>query len=414
MTTGNGSNGNGMTTLATRVSDSAYGQAGQAIERRGFGSMELEERRETQGIAAAETAKALVQARYIVAMQRPRDVDDFRARLMKHCRRLRFASTAEYAKPIGGSHIKGISVRFVEAALQEYRNVQITATPTYDDEEKRIVKVTVTDLEGNITHELDVTAEKFVERKQATGDVIRERRKKNGESVYLVRATEDDYANKIGAAVSKAIRNLGLRILPSDIVAECMELCLATVATEDKRDPDAARKAIGDSFASIGVMPSALKEYLGHDLGTCSPEEIKDLRAVFVAIRDGESTWQATIDGKRAEAEKPADKTGDALKAKMAAAPLKDKAGEAKPATPKPRSTAAIEVRRKALASSATWSRNGDRHLGAVEDIEIAIEQTGPEMWSWWVTKAGEDVGSGDAGDLELAKGQAVAEAAKS
>lgn len=402
------SNGRDNGTAIVRPSDADYGRAGQAIERRGFGSMEIEDRRETQGVAAAETAKALVQARYIVAMQRPRDVDDFRQRLMKHCRRARFAAAAEYAKPTGGTSIKGISVRFVEAALQEYRNVQVTAAPTYDDEEKRIVKVTVTDLESNNTHELDVTAEKFVERKSPAGDVIRERRKKNGDVVYLVRATEDDYANKIGAAVSKAIRNLGLRILPSDIVAECMELCLATRDAEDQRDPEAARKAISDSFATIGVMPSALKEYLGHDLATCSPEEIKNLRAVFVAIRDGEATWSATMDAKRGDtpAEKPADKTGDALKAKLATAAASDK-------SPKPRTAGAIDARRRALAKAATWSTNGERQVGAVEDFEIALEQTGPASFGWWLSKAGEEIEAGDALDLESARGKAFEAAAK-
>lgn len=405
------SNDNGHSTAIVRPSDADYGRAGAAIERRGFGSMEIEDRRETQGIAAAETAKAMVQARYIVAMQRPRDVDDFRQRLLKHCKRLRFANTAEYAKPVAGTKIKGISVRFVEAALQEYRNVQVTAAPTYDDEEKRIVKVTVTDLESNNTHELDVTAEKFVERKVPSGDVIRERRKKNGDIVYLVRATEDDYANKIGAAVSKAIRNLGLRILPSDIVAECMELCLATRDAEDTRDPDAAKRAIADSFATIGVMPSALKEYLGHDIATCSPDEIKDLRAVFVAIRDGESTWTTTMESKRgdAPAEKPADKTGDALKAKLATAPAKDKT----PESTKPRSAAAIEIRRKALFQTMARVADGDGWMGTYEDVAVRIEQTGPKSWGWWAMKVGAEVGSGEAAGDVAAWDAAIAEVAK-
>lgn len=304
-----------------RPSNGDYADASTAIARIGFGSQEMERRNETHAVAAAETAKALVQARYIVAMQRPRDVDDFRIRILKHCKRERFAAAAEYAKPVGGKKMKGASIRFVEAALQEYRNVQVSATPFYDDAEKRIVHVSVTDLESNSTHELDVIAEKFVERRSTKqGDeVIGERRNSYGEIVYRVRATEDDFANKMNAAISKTIRNLGLRVLPSDIVAECMDACLATREAEDKRDPDAAKRAIADAFAALGVTPAALKEYLGHDIGSASPAEIDDLRNVFVAVRDGEAQWTTIIADRRGgtASDKPVDAAASKLKEKL-------------------------------------------------------------------------------------------------
>lgn len=320
-----------MSTENIRPSSSAYAEAGTAIERVGFGSHEIERRNETHAIAAAETAKALVQARYIVALQRPRDVDDFRIRILKHCKRDRFASAAEYAKPVGGKKMKGASIRFVEAALQEFRNVQVSATPFYDDAEKRIVHVSVTDLESNSTHELDVIAEKYVERRSVKqGDeVIGERRNSYGEIVYRVRATEDDFANKMNSAISKTIRNLGLRVLPSDIVAECMDACLATREAADKKDPDAAKRAIADAFATIGVTPTAIKDYLGHDIGSASPGEIDDLRSVFVAIRDSEATWATVMSDKRngTATEKPAD---------PAAAKLKEKLSKGAPKAEKP------------------------------------------------------------------------------
>jgi len=406
------SNGNGTTTIATRPSNEAYGQAGSAIARRTFGGGELESRRETQATQAAESAKALIQARYIMAERNPRDLDDVRTRILKHCDRPGFAQVAEYAKPVGGKSITGPSVRFVEAAIQEFGNVDVTSTPVYDDEEKRIVRVTVTDLERNITRTGDAVAEKFVERKRTkTGDeVIGERINSFGDVVYRVRATEDDFANKIGSAVSKMERQVGLKILPPDIVAESMARCAKTRADRDARDPDAARKAIADAFATIGVTPAALKEYLGHDLATCSPTEIDALRTVYVAIRDGEATWQATVDGKLADApaEKPADKVGDALKAKLATAPAGDKAPSSKP-----RSAGAIEVRRKALFAAIQWSSNGERQVGACEDIEIAIEQVGPETWGWWIMKGGEDASRGEAPREAEAKAAAIAEAAK-
>lgn len=304
-------------TALIRPDADAYGQAGAAIERRGFGSMEVERRGEMQAIAAAELAKATIQARYIVAMQRPRDIDNVRVRLLQHAKRPGFAALAEYAKPVGGGKVNGMSIRFVEAALQEYGNALTESTVVYDDDEKRTVRVSLTDLERNITYFEDATVEKFVERKSsAGGEVIGERRKTNGDIVYKVRATEDDYANKLAAATSKKIRNLGLRILPADIVEEVKLACRDTRHNQSAKDPDADRKRLIDAFAGLRVMPSDLKDYLGHDIGTASPAEIDDLRMVFTAISTGETSWSDVI-GDRSADKKPADAAANKLKDKL-------------------------------------------------------------------------------------------------
>ena len=412
------SNSNGQSTAIVRPDGASYQQAGTAIERRGFGTHEMEVSRETQGAAAAEQAKALVQARFIMAMQRPRDFDNVRVRLLRHCERPLFASAAEYAKPVGGSSVRGPSIRFVETALQEYGNVTIDTAVVYDDDEKRVVRVSVADLERNIPYTEDVTVEKYVERRNTkSGDeIISERKNKQGATVYRIRATEDYYANKLAAAVSKRIRQLGLRILPADLVDEAMDRCAETRQKRDAADPDAAVRKVADAFASLNIMPIALKEYLGHEIGTSSPAEIDELRKVFTAIRDGEATWQAALDAKKASrgeaTSAPTDKVADKLKEKLANAPATDKS-EAPKSNGKARTAGAIEARRRGLASSITWSRNGDRHLGTVENLEIAVEQTGPMTWGWWLTRDGEQIDEGDALDLEMAKGKGIEAAAK-
>jgi hypothetical protein len=77
---------------------------------------------------------------------------------------------------------------------------------------------------------------------------------------------------------------------------------LRTVADRDARDPDAARKQIADAFSALNVTPTMLREYLGHELGTCSPSELAELRAIWTAIRDGDATWSDTMDERRATA----------------------------------------------------------------------------------------------------------------
>lgn len=298
---------------------------GAALQRVGFGSTEIVEQRETQGSALAARAQAEVQARYIVALQRPRNVEQFRVRLLEHCKRPGFAAVAEYEKPVGGQKIKGPSIRFVETALQEFSNVTPEETITYDDDLKRVTRVALTDLERNITYYGDVIVEKTVERRRPKdGDeILGSRINSYGDTVYKIRATEDDFANKIGAACSKKLRNLGVRILPADLVAEAMEKCRETRMKKDAEDPAAARRRLADAFAELRVMPSDLDAFLGHAFDQASPAELEELRGAYVTIREGEAKWNELVEAQRVargeveQASKPGAAAGDKLRARI-------------------------------------------------------------------------------------------------
>lgn len=295
-----------------------------ALDRVGFGTQEIEYGRETQGSALAARAQAEVQARYIVALQRPRNVEQFRIRLLEHCKRPGFALVAEYSKPVGGQSIKGPSIRFVETAVQEFSNVTPEETITYDDDYKRVTRVAITDLERNVTYYGDVMIEKTVERRQPKdGEVLGSRINSYGDTVYKIRATEDDFANKVGAACSKKLRNLGLRILPADIVAEAMDLCRETRMKKDAQDPAAARRQLADAFAALRVMPVDLDAFLGHAFDQASPAEIEELRGAYTCVRDGEAKWADLVEaqqvarGEVEQASKPAAAAGDKLRANI-------------------------------------------------------------------------------------------------
>jgi hypothetical protein len=313
------------TTLA-RPSREAYEQSGAAIQRAGFGEQSLE-RRDRQSTALAERAKAEIQARFIIAMQRPRDIDDVRVRILRHCKRPGFAALAEYAKPLGGKTITGPSIRFVEMALQEFGNVEPDCTIIDDDDDKRTLRISVMDLERNVTYHQDVIVEKIVERRSSTGyTVLGSRTNSYGDKVFIVRATEDDLLTKQSAIESKRIRTLGLRILPGDIVDEAMAACRGTRKQKDAADPDAARKALADAFASINVMPRHLEDFLGHPVDQSSPAELDELRMAYATVRDGEARWMDLVESKRADrgevdepsrtAETAASKVRDRLAAK--------------------------------------------------------------------------------------------------
>ncbi len=264
-----------------------------------FGSTEMRRSAETASSAVAAASIATVQAQYIMAQQRPRDMDAVRIALLKECRRPAFAAVARYRKPIGEG-IEGPSIRFAEAAMRALGNISPKVKIAYDDPEKRIVTVSVSDLESNLNFEGDIVVEKTVERsKLRDGQVpLRVRKNSVGKATYVVEATEDEIQAKQGALVSKMMREHALRILPGDIRDEAMEVVIATLEKEDAADPTAARKKLVDGFDRLGVKPSALRDYLGHDLDGITPAELAELRAVGASIRDGEATWKDVLDHK--------------------------------------------------------------------------------------------------------------------
>jgi hypothetical protein len=301
-----------------------------ASETEGFGTSSLVRANETSSTALAAQAKAQVEARYIIAMQRPRDLDTVRAKLLKECSRPGFADVARYAKPIGGDKkIEGPSIRFAEAALRCMGNITPASNVVWDDDKKRVIRVGVTDVEANLTYETDVVIEKTVERKflkkgqQALGSRVNS----YGDPVYLVAATEDDLLNKQNAQISKALRTLGLRLLPGDILEECMDQVIRTQNDRDAKDPDAAKKRLLDAFSKLGVLPNQIAEYLGHATDALAPAELIDLRAVYSAISEGETTWQAIVSTR-----KPGDEPSpEAEKAQKAVEAVKERLNKTKP-----------------------------------------------------------------------------------
>ncbi|MGW8286195.1 MAG: hypothetical protein ACWGPR_10805 [Candidatus Deferrimicrobiaceae bacterium] len=270
----------------------------------------------TQALSAQ--VKAATEARYIMALQRPRDLDMVRVRILNDCKRPRFAQVARYRRPVGkkknestgrweDTFIEGPSIRFAESAIRAMGNIDVQTITTFDSPEKRIIQVSATDLETNAHWARDITVSKVVERKSLKKgqQSLGERLNSYGDTVYLVAATDGEFATKEAAEISKAVRTLGLRHVPADILDEAMDMCIRVASDEDAKDPDAARKAVVDAFAGIGVKPPDLAKYLGQDVGSCSPAQIGELRALFNALRAGEFTWAEVMAPAPTPEEKP-------------------------------------------------------------------------------------------------------------
>lgn len=256
---------------------------------------------ETASTAVAAQSKAMVEARYIMAMRRPRNWDQVRQDLIAECKRPSFANnkSAFYRKPIGQG-VEGLGIRFVEVALRCMTNVLVETSMIFEDDAKEVHRVSVTDLESNLTYPLDVRVAKTVERSKPMddGSYISVRKNSYNKNVFTVPATDDDLLNKRAAQISKAIRTLGLRIIPGDLQDEAEYIIKAVRTDEAARDPGAERKRIADAFAEIGVKAADLVAYLGHSLDACSPTELVELRSVYGTIKDGEATWKSFVENK--------------------------------------------------------------------------------------------------------------------
>jgi hypothetical protein len=291
------------------------------VERDGFEALEVTRQAETSITAAAEHAKAVVQARYIVALKRPRNIEDARVRILTACKRPRFADAARYKKPIWEDgkkkFLRDASIKFADEAAKLMGNIDVDQPVLYEDEEIRKVKVSATDLETNVTKSQEIIITKTVERRSAKGrEVIGKRLNSYGDRLYIVKATDAEVILEHHKQLSIVRRNLELQLIPQDIVDEAMDICIAVVEDEAAKDPAAAKKAVIDAFAAIGVNPSALEKYLGHSIGNASPPEIQDLREVYRAIEQGEAVWTDFVTPENAEDKEHAGKI-NGLKEKL-------------------------------------------------------------------------------------------------
>lgn len=242
-------------------------------------------------MVAAQT-ESEVKAGFALAQHCPRNEERARSSIIMACKNLRFAEKSIYRKPIGKTHIEGPSIRFAEEMLRHWGNVKIQEIIIFDSPETRIVRVICYDLQTNLPYGEDVIIQKTVERKYA-GDrqVLGERLNSRSERVFIVVATEDEIRNKEKAAVSKAIRNNGLRLIPAHIVEEAMDTARSTLTEKVSVDPMAVKRKMIDSFALMNINVEDLETYLKHPIDKVSKAEVAELQTVYNSIRDGEAKW---------------------------------------------------------------------------------------------------------------------------
>ncbi len=256
----------------------------------------------SNSVAMAEASRTRVQAMFQIARQNPRNMLDVRHRILESCRRPAFAQTARYSKPIGGGkQLTGASIRLMEECIRAMGSIITETLCKYDDEAQRLISVIMTDLETNTTYSKDVIIEKSVERSFVRDGqvVLGQRANSSGRTVFNIVASDDELQIKEGALVSKCVRGLAERIVPRDIIDEALAVCAEVSSRDDATDPTAAIKRVADAFGKLGVRPSELQDFIGHDLQSLSKAEIGMLRDLHAGITSGETIWADVVAAKR-------------------------------------------------------------------------------------------------------------------
>lgn len=207
-----------------------------------------------------------------------RDEAKAREKLLADCKRPAFARLARYTKEVesgSGETVTRASVKFVEAALARWGNVRTQNVITSDTDKARTVRVMVTDLEGGAEYSKEILLEKIAERvKIAPKETVLGIRESAAGRVFLVPATEDDLAAKEAVLASIVVRQLGLRILPADLVAECMDVVAETLGEQP------------------GVMATVLKG-IADGLGIPASEMVKSPSFIDPQVHPQESRSSA-------------------------------------------------------------------------------------------------------------------------
>ena len=306
---------------------------------------------ETQTDALAAAAAREMEVRYALARRFPREVDIVERRLLADCVRPGFAERARYRRPVGKKkdeasgewveqYAEGFSIRFAESALAALGNMDVAGYVIYEDAEKARVRCVAVDLETNGSWRLDVDVPKTVERRKLKKGqrAMATRENSYGETVYVVPATPEEFRTKQAAEVSKGLRTLILRLVPADVKEACEAQVKATLTDEFRKQSGAVVGKLVEAFARLKISKDEIGAYLGHPVEQMTSDESVEMRAIYVGITEGSTTW-ATLQAERrgdVEGDAGAPSTVDRLKSELAArvAGKRAAAGQAAPSAP--------------------------------------------------------------------------------
>jgi len=324
--------------------EQALVRAGGDVTHTAYGDVTHRSGVDVAAATQAAHAQAAVQARYVMAIQRPRNEANFRSKLLLEVDNPDFAAICEYRRPVGkeknaqGQWVDkiatGPSIHLLRTALRLFGNngsepAVITETP-----DLRIGSITISDYENNFHVVRTFVIEKRIEKRGYENrrtkqvepppgrEILGTRINTDGEEVYIVRMNLDELRKEELRQTALAKRAAAEEFLPRHIIRAALMRAVGVMKDTDAKDPAAAKNRMIDAFVELKIMASDLEHYLGHSLDRLSTDELATLRGVYSRLSNEEVTWEeclaernpagSTEEAEKVRAQKLAALTGQA------------------------------------------------------------------------------------------------------
>jgi hypothetical protein len=213
-----------------------------------------------------------VEAKLIMARKFPRDEGASYNKLMNTCSRSKFAASAMYSYPKGGTKVEGPSIRLAEAAARAWGNVEFGFREISRYEKSSLVEAFAWDLETNSRTTIEFTVEHIVDTRQGPKALKSER----------------DIYEKIANYAARRVRKVILQMIPEDVIEDAI-IQINKALMQDIGDIKKKIRSMTEAFKEFGVTPDLIEKKIGNKLNACSSSQIVNLGKIYTSLKDGMS-----------------------------------------------------------------------------------------------------------------------------
>ncbi len=230
---------------------------------------------------------AEVQAAYVVAQSRPRNLAAAVARILATCERASMAEVAFYTYPRGATQVTGPSIRLAEVLAQSYGNIRCGVREVGRIEDNGIPTAEVisycVDLETN-----------FGDERRFLVPLVR----KAGGKVKILDDARDQYEH-IANQGARRKRAAILAVIPADVQEAAVQRChdtLKKAGAQEGKLAERIEKMTGMFQEKFQVSTEMLEKYLGHKVKATTEVELVRLKGVVRSLLDGHSKPEEYFD----------------------------------------------------------------------------------------------------------------------
>lgn len=245
------------------------------------GGIERIKPNEAGAIAAVAREEGEIKAAIFLARANPRSESQAYTNLMRACERPGFAAKGLYRFPRGQTEVTGPTVGLAREMARLWGNIRYGCRVVASTDDEVHIKGYALDLETNSYVEAEDRFKKLIQRKQ-----------KGGGSTWI-KPDERDLRELVNRRAAFLVRNCLLSLIPPDVKedaeATIKKTMVAAAHGEVQNDRQGTIKKLLLTFDSIGISAAMLEDYLNHPMQAITPEEVADLRQVYVSIKDGQS-----------------------------------------------------------------------------------------------------------------------------